>query len=68
MTNEERYCQMIIEEAEKKLGKPLNEEVIQGIRNCGSLMFLEVVGNELHFADTPEKLEKWQNDLRGFKR
>lgn len=58
----------VIKVAEQKLGKSLDEEVIEGIRNSETLMFLEAVDRELHFADTPEKLEEWQNGLRGFKR
>ena len=62
------YVNMVAADAEKKLGRALKESERQGLLNCKSLMFLELVADSLYFCKTQVDLDKWAADIDGFDR
>lgn len=64
----EKTVVLTISEAEKKIGRPLTESQKQGLRNAGTLMFLESMSMGLYFAKSDEDLKKWLQEIDGFVR
>lgn len=64
----EKAVTMFIAEVEAKLGRPLTESQKQGLWNSGSLMFLEAMTMGFYFAKNDEDMEKWLQEIDGFKR
>ena len=58
----------LISDAEAKIGRPLTESQKQGLWNAGSLMFLEAMSMGFYCAKTDEDIEKWLQEIDGFKR
>lgn len=64
----EKAVSIFIDEVETKIGKPLTESQKQGLRNSGSLMFLEAMTMGFYFAKNDEDMEKWLQEIDGFTR
>jgi len=67
MTPEEKMIKELVRLAEEKLGQSLDPLVIEGCQNS-SLMMLEAIYSSIYFADTPEKLHDWVEEMKAFRR